>query len=426
MNPGWFHFVAARALFVAGGLFVAQSVHGEPFVPLTDEQVLERLPTKSSDPVERRLRRERAQLAKDPAQVSLAISLARRYIERGRAEGDPRDLGHAQAALAHWWNEVQPPTEILVLRATIKQSRHDFPNALVDLDRAIAADPRCAQAWLTRATILTVLGRYDEAREACRTLVPLVPRLISTTLLAQLASLTGQGDRAVQLLEMALERSPSASPSEKLWALTVLAEASDRLGHPEEAQAAFQRALALGQRDVYLLGAYTDFLLDHDRPAAVVALLKDETRVDPLLLRLALVEAAATKPPSSLRSHIDALAARFEACRLRGDSVHAREEARFALHLFHDPLRALSLAQANWQVQREPADARILLEAARAAHDPKAAAPVREFLSTNHCQNVHLNATAWQAAPQVTSGESPAVVWAESKYSPGNEPAPSR
>ena len=42
---------------------------------------------------------------------------------------------------------------------------------------------------------------------------------------------------------------------------------------------------------------------------------------------------------------------------------------------------ALALARDNWDVQREPADARLLLEAARAAGDPAAAGPVLDFLA---------------------------------------------
>ena len=40
----------------------------------------------------------------------------------------------------------------------------------------------------------------------------------------------------------------------------------------------------------------------------------------------------------------------------------------FALHLEHDPQSALDLAQRNWQLQRAPWDARVLLEAALAAN----------------------------------------------------------
>ena len=65
---------------------------------------------------------------------------------------------------------------------------------------------------------------------------------------------------------------------------------------------------------------------------------------------------------------------RFAEARARGTALHMREEAMFTLKLQNDPVRALALAQANWQDQREPADARILLEAALAARQPQGAA----------------------------------------------------
>jgi len=74
------------------------------------------------------------------------------------------------------------------------------------------------------------------------------------------------------------------------------------------------------------------------------------------------------------------MATRFEALRLRGSDYFGREQARFALQLQHDPLTALDLAQRNWQLQRAPGDARVLLEAAQAARQPQAAAQVLDFL----------------------------------------------
>jgi hypothetical protein len=67
------------------------------------------------------------------------------------------------------------------------------------------------------------------------------------------------------------------------------------------------------------------------------------------------------------------LQARFDAAARRGDAIHQREQARFELHLRQTPRAALELALAIWQVQKEIADLRILLEAAHAARDPAAA-----------------------------------------------------
>ncbi len=144
----------------------------------------------------------------------------------------------------------------------------------------------------------------------------------------------------------------------RLWALTVLAETAARIGDFVP-PSAFQEALALGIRDVYLLGAYADFLLDRNRPHEVRSLLEKEARIDPLLLRLALAEQSLGA--SELPGHIADLAERFAEARRRGDTVHQREEARFALYLLEAAARGVAAGQANWAVQREPWDARLLI-----------------------------------------------------------------
>jgi hypothetical protein len=81
------------------------------------------------------------------------------------------------------------------------------------------------------------------------------------------------------------------------------------------------------------------------------------------------------------------MAARFEALRQRGSEDFGRVQARFALLLQHDPDTALELAARNWQVQRGPWDARVLLEAAATAKRPQAAAAVLEFLAQTQLQD---------------------------------------
>src|SRR5262249_20308787 len=74
------------------------------------------------------------------------------------------------------------------------------------------------------------------------------------------------------------------------------------------------------------------------------------------------------------------LRSRFDAAALRGDKLHQQEEARFNLYLIGDKAKALALAQENWTLQREPRDARILLEAALAMKDPAAAPGALQWL----------------------------------------------
>jgi tetratricopeptide (TPR) repeat protein len=385
-------FGPLRVLGTFACLVFGVGTRAEPFHPREDSRVLEQLRSTPRDGVGRHLRFLRTQLAADPTNLDLAVQFASRCIERSRAEGDPRFLGHAESALAPWWNLDEPPVPALVLRATIKQSQHQFPEALADLDRAIRLDPRNGQAWLTQATVLTVLGQYSRARQSCVPLLQLAPNLVAMTAAAQVASLTGSAQRAADLLTGALQRDPVAPPGQKVWALTVLAETLARLAESSLAERRFREALALDRKDPYLLGAFANFLLDQNRADEVVAMLKDEVRIDPLLLRLALAEAALPSAPAILNDHIEMLRARFEASRLRGDSVHAREEARFALRLTRRPAEALRLAQANWIVQHEPADARILLESAWETQAPRAALPALEFIKTHQLEDIQLAA----------------------------------
>lgn len=376
------HLIVLTALLA----FWPGSVLATPFVPKSDGQVLERLRTTPTDPEARELRKLHAELARSPQNLPVAVNLARRYIERGRTEADPRYNGYAQAALKPWWDQAKPPATVLVLRATLRQSSHDFKGALSDLDQAIEASPRDSQAWVTRASVRQVLGDYERAKRDCLPLLQLSTQLVGVTCLSSIASLNGQATRSYSLLERVLTGSPNATVTEKLWARTVLAEIAVRTGNAA-AETHFQQAMALGP-DTYLLGAYADFLLDQGRPREVVKLLQDQTRIDALLLRLALAEQALGLP--ALETHRTDLAARFEASRLRKDVVHRREEARFALELLKQPRVALELARANWEVQHEPADARLLLTAARAASDPKAARPVLDWLTQTRLEDVQL------------------------------------
>ena len=74
--------------------------------------------------------------------------------------------------------------------------------------------------------------------------------------------------------------------------------------------------------------------------------------------------------------------------------MHEKEESRFALALLGEAPRALALARSNFAVQREPADARVLLEAALAAREPAAAAPVLQWLADAGIESAVLQALA--------------------------------
>ena len=366
-------WTAAGALALA----LSASVAAAPFVPADDGQVLERLPDRSA-PQYRDLKRLRAEVAAAPNDVAAATALANAYYRISRSEGDPRFLGYAQAALTPWWKDAQAPSAVLVMRATILQSHHEFTRALADLDMAIARDSRNARAILVRATVLTVQGKYGEARADCERLPGLAPDLYVVACTAGIDAVTGKALPARAALERSLAAMPNATPDTRAWFESLLGEIAQRQGDPA-AEKHFRTALATDPRDLYTLAAFGDWLLDQQRAADVVPLVQNEPRIDALLLRLALAQRALRRPEAE--ASVTILRARFDASRARGDTVHRREEARFQLQLNGDPKVALRLAQENWKVQREPADLRILAEAAHTTGDTPARETVRQWLA---------------------------------------------
>jgi len=372
-------------VLVAG---IAAPARAAPLVPTSDDQVLERLPFTPNDPAMRELGALRSQLVREPNDLPLALRVAGIYLELGRVTGDPRYGGYAQAALTPWWDLERPPQEVLVLRATLRQRVHQFDAALADLAVVLDANPRNTQARLTRAAVLQVQGSYDAAREECRALRGLTQELVWVACLMNVDGASGKLRESYGQLLAALERQPRAQPAVRNWVLTSLAEMAARAGLAEDAQTHFRKALTLDAADAYLLGAYADFLLDHGQPEEVAALLQDKTSADPLLLRYAL--ALKAQRSKELPARVEQLRDRFAASRLRGDRVHLREEARFTLHLLGDPKTALALARENWVVQKEPADIRILVEAALAARDAGALEAVRDWLNNSHLEDMQL------------------------------------
>jgi Tfp pilus assembly protein PilF len=373
---------------------LAAPAFAAPYVPKSDSQVLERLPFKPNDPVAREMAQLRAELQRNPKDVDIAVRLARSYYELVGAEGDPRYLGYAQAALAPWWDMPAPPIEVQVLRAGLAQFRHDFEGALADLGKVLERDPRHTRARALRATIHIVQARYPQGKADCQALKDLTSDLITTACVAMVDGLTGHAAAAYDTLNRAFQAEPQASADEKLWALLRLAELAQRLDKTAAIDAHFKQAMSLGIVETFLYAAYADFLLDQKRDAEVVKMLKDKTPSDGLLLRLVFAERNLRLPTAKQRE--ETLAARYAAAQIRGDTVHQQEEARFELHVYKHADKALFLASENWKVQREPRDARILLEAALAAKDPAAAKPVIQWLDENHVEDPYMNGLAQQ------------------------------
>jgi hypothetical protein len=138
--------------------------------------------------------------------------------------------------------------------------------------------------------------------------------------------------------------------------------------------------------DLYTRIALSDALIAQQRWQPAEAMLAQLPPTDAVLVRRFIVMRRLNKDAAALQTQ---LVERFAAALARGEFLHAREAANFALEQ-NDAATALRLARENWKNQREPADLRILAKAARAANDAAALADVREWIARTGLADVRV------------------------------------
>ena len=340
-------------------------------MPELDSEELTRVPIRAANAHKQPALRSAAS-----EDLALTLQASQSEIELSRASGDPRPLGRAQGLLEPWLSRPQPPARVLLLAATIAQSLHRFDEALELLERAIAADPNDPQSWLTRASVLTVRGRYEEAHGSCQGLTGLASAVVLQACVAQVDAVTGQARAARSKLERML--AISRDEGERNWLRSLHAELVYWTGDKVEARRELSQVLAQTPGDRYSRGLYADLLLDEGRADEVLTLLVGQEEDDAMLLRLAL--AGVQLERSDAARWIKLLRDRFDEARLRGDFVHQREEGRLFLALPGEVEAALRSARENFVIQKEPWDARLLLEASLRAGHLAAARPALDWL----------------------------------------------
>jgi hypothetical protein len=375
--------------------FACTAAAAAPFAPRSDAEVVEKLPS-ASDPALRRVDSLRRQLASRANDTELRLDIARRYFDLAMAQGDPRYVGYASSALAPLDKSTPSDARYWLAKGLIQQYQHDFDAALASLAKSSALAPDAPEPVGWRAAIHMVRAQPQQALAECRRLGEIGSSLYAQGCAAYARAASGQLEDAYRSLDQGVAQAGSVAPELALWLHTRLAEMAVRLERLDAAQRHFSLALQQGVTDQFLLGAYADFLLLRDRPNEAMQLLTGWERSDILLLRLALAARSAKDPRAEAWSR--QLRERFEAAARRGDTLHEQEAARFALDIDDKPAEALALARSNYVKQKEPRDAEILMRAALAARDPKAAQPALDWLRASRFEDPQLHALAGQLA----------------------------
>ncbi|MFZ2235503.1 MAG: tetratricopeptide repeat protein [Dokdonella sp.] len=363
-------------------LTAAAPAFADPWRPSNDDEVIESLPIGAPSGL--------ALTTAADITLDQAIASARASLLLGQRYSDPRQYGYAEAMLASWNQRNPGDPKLAVLNARIQQFRHDFDGAKARLHALLKTNPDQAEAWLLLATIEQVQGNFTPARAACARVAGQGDLLTAITCGAGVASLTGNAQTSADLLQRQLQASPTSADAIRLWAWTLLGEMRARLGEDVAAAAAFQEALRIDAEDVYARSAYADLELQRDKPQEALDLIGKRINADALLLRAA-IAARRAKAPNEIELKA-AFTERVDEMSKRGDFTHRRELARGALELDDDADAALKLALDNWKVQREPADALLVLQTALASGRKGAAAEVIAFVQANKLEDLRMAA----------------------------------
>lgn len=412
---------ATLATLFCTGLLPAAAT---PRVPTDPAEVLERLPIRPGDARAREVAALRAAVRSAPEDAAAAVKLGEYWYDLAMAKGDPRFIGYAEALMAPHFNhpERSQLPAVRTLRGQLRQYRHDFDGAMADFSAVIQSHPEFAQARAWRGAIQLVQARYAEAMADCEALKTIGGAQGNDTLTAGCMGLAQAYGGKLAAAQATLERSlaRATDPANKLWLHARLGEVMQWRSDLKAAEKHYRAALALNIEDSFLLISWSEFLLDQKRYDEVVKFLAGWENSDALLLRLALAESALKLPTAA--AHIQALRDRFAAARARGDTTHQVDESRFELQLNNNPARALELAIANFKDQKEPRDARTLLEAAIAASNAAAAQPARDWLAASGFEDPltrKLGADSANAGAAATPG---ATAQPSAPAKPGSQP----
>ena len=385
-------------LAIAAGLVLAcAAASGAPFTPANDNEVVERLPATANDPSVRRVDSLRKQLAARPGDNALRLEIARRYFDLAMAQGDPRYVGYAQAAIGPMAATSGNDAGYWLLRGLLQQYSHDFAGALQSLEKAGELDPAAPDPIAWRAAIHMVQARYPQALSECTRLVPLAQPLHAQGCTAYVLASTGHLAEAYEALRKQLAASPDAAAGPGALG----ADAAGGHGHPAAAhrrsRGAFQGSVSPGRDRPVPAGRLQRL------PAGAEAPRRGGDaagRLGTFGHPAAAARAGRQGPERFTGQGLGGtqLRDRFDAAALRGDRLHEQEAARFELDVEGHPGKALDLASRNYQAQKEPRDAEILMRAALAADNARAAQPALDWLRSTHYEDPALVVLASQLA----------------------------
>jgi len=314
-----------------------------------------------------------------PQSLEASLAYARAVFTLGLNEGDLRWFGSAKAALGPWWHATDLPADGFFLRGLVKQGFHDFDAGLQDIQQAIAKAPQRAEFWSWRFALHLLQADMAAARQDTEDMARLFGPQEAEVYRAVLLYRTGQPQRALGMLDTAIRAAHFQDPSSQDWLGFHLGEAHRVAGQPEQAIAVWEKQLRASPQSHLLRLSLAELLNQQGRyrqahTIATAAHSATSTMTDALLMQ-ALLASRGLKDPGEARL-ASQMEARLQSQALRQESLIERPKLLYQIAYGQDLAAGLKLSIANWQLQKEPPDAVLFVQAALALQQARAAEPV--------------------------------------------------
>jgi hypothetical protein len=347
------------------------------------------------------LREAVARWREQPKDLTRALLYARVAFMAGMNEGDLRWFGAAKTALNPWWTEPTLPAEGFFMRALIKQGFHDFDGALLDLQRAVDRDQTRVEFLGWQMAIYLVKAEMGKAKQSCDLIRQRFGLTEGDACGAQLRYRTGDAANAIRMLDQLAAHRDFQGPNAQDWLAFHRGEARRVNGDAAGAIRIWQSHLkSFPGRHVVRLALIE--LLNHEQRYQEAWQLNARVPRSDALLVQAIISSRALGDASAQTLAME-FRQRLAYQRQRGDALIERPHLVYLLQVDQQPEQALALALKNWETQREPADAILLLQAALGAAKPAAANTVLEWQKASGYQEPALKKLLMQHAAKTAA-----------------------
>lgn len=325
-------------------------------------------------------------LGDEPPQISSSghpdtLTRAQQLWRHGRDHADASSVERA-AQLLEPLAKQQADARLLLAR--VRQHQHSFEAALTLLQAPMPAMLEADRALL-RASILRVQGHWPEALQQCDKIPSQLPE--HALCVWPIRGLQGQLAAALDALQ-AMDTSRWTLRNQQ-WLHSERAEMLERNGKDSEALREWMRALRINPQDMLNASLAADLLLRLQRPEGALSLLRNQPDADAIELRR--LQAHKALADDDWQSRASQLLQRLQLSAEVHQRPHPRELTQSAL-LMDDAALAMHWAQINWAEQKEPLDARLLLQAGAASNCAEAKQAVQGWLQQTGFEDARLQA----------------------------------